>query len=96
MSDYQDWKQLIHSEKWLLFTENIGNFLLEVVLFFVKSEIIGLKQKNKELKYYLIFPLIYMMLTNYVKTKIFFIDIILYNSILKLDYQFIIQGMIKL
>ena len=24
MSDYQDWKQLIHSEKWLLFPENIG------------------------------------------------------------------------
>ena len=24
MSDYQDWKQLIHSEKWLRFPENIG------------------------------------------------------------------------
>ena len=27
MIDYQDWKQLIHSEKWLLFPENIGKSL---------------------------------------------------------------------
>lgn len=27
MSDYKDWKQLIHSEKWLLFPENIGKTL---------------------------------------------------------------------
>lgn len=24
MSDYQDWKQIIHSDKWLVFPENIG------------------------------------------------------------------------